>query len=276
MKRNLNMKALLTSGLLALVALQAAAQTPAAPVFKSTCEDNGSSNRQNFCETRDLTMAAPAAGQTLSIDGRRNGGITIRGWDGTDVRVRARVQSWGNSSADAQAQVKAVQIKSTGNVLKAEAGAGDDNWAVSYEVFVPRKTALALTTHNGGISIEGTQAPITFEALNGGIALADLGGDVRGTTTNGGVSVRLTGNKWEGKGLDVRTTNGGITWRIPESYSAQLKTETVHGGLSTDYPVTVTGKIGRGLDTKLGQGGALVSVVTTNGGISLRRATGEN
>ncbi|HEX8426553.1 DUF4097 family beta strand repeat-containing protein [Hymenobacter sp.] len=266
------MKALLTSGLLALLALQAAAQT-SAPVFKSTCEDNWSDNRrQNFCETRDLTLAAPAAGQTLTIDGRQNGGISIRGWDGTDVRVRARVQSWGTSAAAAQEKVKAVQIKSSGNELKAEAGSDEDNWAVSYEVFVPRKTALALTTHNGGISIEGVQAPITFKAVNGGISLAGLGGDVRGTTENGGVQVRLTGNKWEGKGLDVTTTNGGITWRIPESYSAQLKTQTVHGGFSADYPITVTGKIGRGLDTKLGQGGPLVSVVTTNGGISLRRA----
>ncbi|MDF7813437.1 DUF4097 family beta strand repeat-containing protein [Hymenobacter sp. YC55] len=268
------MKALLTSALLALGALQAVAQTSAAPAFKSTCEDNWSDGRrQNICEIRDLTMAAPGAGQTLTIDGRRNGGITVRGWDGADVRVRARVQSWGRSS-DAQAQVKDVQIKSSGNTLRAEAGSGDDNWSVSYEVFVPRKTALALTTYNGGISIDGVQAPITFEAYNGGISLANLGGDVHGSTKNGGVSVRLSGNKWEGKGLDVTTTNGGITWRIPESYSAQLKTQTVHGGLSTDYPITVTGKIGRGLDTKLGQGGALVSAVTTNGGITLRRANG--
>ena len=273
MKRESNMKALLTSALLALGALQAAAQSSSAPVFKFTCEDSWSNGgRQNICEIRDLTMAAPAAGQALTIDGRRNGGITVRGWDGADVRVRARVQSWANSSSNAQTQVKAVQIKSTGNTLKAEAGTGDDNWSVSYEVFVPRKTALALTTYNGGISIDGVQAPITFEAYNGGISLANLGGDVHGSTKNGGVTVRLSGEKWEGKGLDVTTTNGGINWRIPESYSAQLKTETVHGGLSTDYPITVTGKIGKGLNTKLGQGGALVSVVTTNGGISLRRA----
>jgi DUF4097 and DUF4098 domain-containing protein YvlB len=252
--------------------LQAAAQTPAAPVFNSTCDDKSWGNREQVCEIRDLTLAAPASGQTLTVDAGRNGGIAIRGWDGSDVRVRARVQSWANSSAEAQERVKAVQIKSTGNVLKAESNKDDNGWSVNYEVFVPRKTALALTTHNGGISIEGTQAPITFEAQNGGISLADLGGDVRGSTTNGGVNVRLTGNKWEGKGLDVTTTNGGITWRIPESYSAQLKTQTVHGSLSADYPMTVTGKIGRGLDTKLGQGGALVSVVTTNGGISLRRA----
>jgi DUF4097 and DUF4098 domain-containing protein YvlB len=105
--------------------------------------------------------------------------------------------------------------------------------------------------------------------------LAGLGGDVRGTTQNGGVNVTLTGNKWDGKGLDVTTTNGGITWRIPETYSAQLKTQTQHGGLSADYPMTVTGKIGRGLNTTLGQGGAPISVVTTNGGISLRRASME-
>lgn len=263
------MKAFLTTCALTLLGWQAAAQTTA-PVFKSTCEDYWSNNgNRGFCEVRDLTLAAPASGQTLTIDGRRNGGITVHGWDGTDVRVRARVQSWAKSEAAAQQQVKAVKISSAGNVLKAESGS-DDNWAVSYEVFVPRKTALALNTYNGGISIEGVQAPVTFEAYNGGINLADLGGDVRGTTTNGGVNVTLTGTKWEGKGLDVTTTNGGINWRIPKTYSAQLKTGTQHGGLSADYPITVTGKIGRSLDTKLGEGGALVSAKTTNGGISVR------
>jgi DUF4097 and DUF4098 domain-containing protein YvlB len=269
------MKALLTSCALALLSLQVAAQTPAAPVFKSTCEDHWSNGGQKgYCETRDLTLAAPAAGQTFTIDGRRNGGIEVHGWDGADVRVRARVQSWAKSETAAQEHVKAVKINTTGNVLKAENNS-DDNWAVNYEVFVPRKTALALSTYNGGISIEGTQAAVTFEATNGGINLTNLGGDVRGTTKNGGVNVTLTGTKWEGKGLDVTTTNGGINWRIPTTYSAQLKTATQHGGLSADYPITVTGKIGRSLDTKLGEGGALVSVVTTNGGINLRSSNKE-
>lgn len=269
------MKALLTAGLLALLGLQAAAQTTE-PVFKSNCEDHWSNNgNKGFCETRDLTLVAPASGQTLTIDGRKNGGITVRGWDGPDVRVRARVQSWANSDAAAQEQVKGVKVSSTGNVLKAESGNNTDNWAVSYEVFVPRRTALALTTYNGGISIEGVQAPVTFEAYNGGISLTGLGGDVHGSTKNGGVSVTLTGTKWEGKGLDVTTTNGGINWRIPKTYSAQLKTATQHGGLSADYPITVTGKIGRSLDTKLGEGGALVSATTTNGGISLRSSSME-
>ncbi|WP_022822450.1 DUF4097 family beta strand repeat-containing protein [Hymenobacter norwichensis] len=264
------MKAFFTTCALALLGLQAVAQTPAAPIFKSDCEDHWSNGgNKGYCETRDMTLAAPAAGQTLTIDGRRNGGITVHGWDGLDVRVRARVQSWTKSEAAAQAQVKAVKISSTGNVLKAELGS-DDNWAVNYEVFVPRRTALALNTYNGGISIEGVQAPVTFEAYNGGISLTGLGGDVRGTTTNGGVNVTLTGTKWEGKGLDVTTTNGGINWRIPKTYSAQLKTATQHGGVSADYPITVTGKIGRSLDTKLGEGGPLVSATTTNGGISVR------
>ncbi|MBO0359273.1 hypothetical protein J0X19_15025 [Hymenobacter sp. BT186] len=270
------MKAFLTTCALALLGLQAVAQTPAAPVFKSNCEDHWSNNgNKGYCEVRDVTLAASGAGQTLTIDGQRNGGITVHGWDGPDVRVRARVQSWAKSDAAAQQQVKAVKINTSGNTLKAEGGNDNDNWAVNYEVFVPRRTALALSTYNGGISIEGVQAAVSFEAYNGGINLADLGGDVRGTTKNGGVNVTLTGTKWEGKGLDVTTTNGGINWRIPKTYSAQLKTATQHGGLNTDYPITVTGKIGRSLDTKLGEGGALVSVTTTNGGINLRSSSME-
>jgi DUF4097 and DUF4098 domain-containing protein YvlB len=264
------MKTILTSTLFILTTLAATAQSGATPEFKSTCENEWQGNRKQHCETRDLTLPAPATGQVLTVNGGQNGGITVRGWAGSDVRVRARVQTWGSATEKLREQAKAIKINTTNNTLKAESSSGDD-WSVSYEVLVPQKTALALTTHNGGIHIENVQATITFEAQNGGISLRGLGGDVRGKTQNGGVNVALTGARWEGKGLNVVTTNGGITWRIPESYSAQLTTSTVRGNLNTDFPMTVQGRIGRELNMKLGKGGAPISVVTTNGGINVKR-----
>jgi hypothetical protein len=263
------MKNLLTALLFSAAVLSAAAQT--APAFTSSCDrenrNNSTNDRtQRACETRDLTLAA-LGGKTLTIDGSQNGGISVRGWNGTDVRVRAMVQTWGGN---AQQRLSAVQIKTDNNRLRAE-GSGSDNWSVSYEVFVPQQTSLALNTNNGGISLQDVSGAITFKTMNGGVSLTGLGGDVKGHTTNGGLSISLAGDKWDGTGLDVATTNGGITWLVPQNYSAQLLTSTSAGGVNADFPITRNGSRGREIAATLGKGGAPVKAITTNGGISVRQ-----
>ncbi|MBC6988844.1 DUF4097 family beta strand repeat-containing protein [Hymenobacter sp. BT491] len=266
------MKTLLTALLLATGVVSAAAQGASEPNFESTCNESRWGNQKGFCETRDLNFAAPAAGQTLTIDGRDNGGITVRAWSGSDVRVRARVQSWAKTTEEAQSRVKGVKISSSGNSLRATAPGDETNWSVSYEVFVPQHTALALNTVNGGISVEGVQSNIKFDATNGGITLKNVGGKVSGHTTNGGLHIALSGSKWEGEGLDVTTTNGGITWDLPRNYSAKLFTSTTIGGIHGDLPVTKTGMLSKEIAANLGQGGAPVRAVTTNGGIKVNQA----
>jgi hypothetical protein len=103
------------------------------------------------------------------------------------------------------------------------------------------------------------------------MALNDLAGNVRARTTNGPLSISLTGNKWDGGGLDARTTNGPLTISVPENYSAHLETGTTNGPVSLGFPVTVQGRINRDISTDLGQGGATIRAMTTNGPLTLRR-----
>ena len=272
----ISLKALLALALTGL-SFSAAAQAPVEPTFTSTCEDgrraqNGG-GAERYCETRDLTMPAPT-GQPLTVKGGANGGIAVRGWAGSDVRIRVRVQGWADTEADAQARVKSVAISTAGNTLQAEAPGQNEQFSVSYEIFVPEQTALVLRTSNGGISVEGTQGEVRFDAVNGGVSLANLGGKVAGHTVNGGLSIVLSGKQWAGTGLDVETTNGGISWLLPRDYSAQLFTSTNVGSISSSgsLPVTKTGLLHREISTTLGQGGAPLRAVTTNGGISVQQA----
>ena len=79
----------------------------------------------------------------------------------------------------------------------------------------------------------------------------------------------LSGSRGTAKGLDVETSNGGVTLTIPDGYNAELETRTVNGGLRIDFPITVQGELTsrRGISTTLGSGGPLVRVRTTNGGV---------
>jgi hypothetical protein len=90
---------------------------------------------------------------------------------------------------------------------------------------------------------------------------------------NGGVTVALGGERWDGTGLNVETSNGGVTLRIPATCSAQLETQTVNGCFRSNYPLTVTGELSprRGVSATLGSGGPPVKVRTRNGGVSIDR-----
>ncbi|MGI4835046.1 MAG: histidine kinase dimerization/phospho-acceptor domain-containing protein [Janthinobacterium lividum] len=83
----------------------------------------------------------------------------------------------------------------------------------------------------------------------------------------------LTGSAWQGEGLDVRTTNGNIWWRMPPSYSARLLLSTANGRFYTGLPVVkVDGR--QQVAATVGQGGALLKATTTNGTIYFRAEDG--
>jgi len=94
---------------------------------------------------------------------------------------------------------------------------------------------------------------------------------MHGRTTNGGVKVALTGSQWDGEGLDVTTTNGGVVLEVPSDYNAHLETGTVNGGVRMDFPVRVQGRLDRELSTDLGSGGPTIRARTTNGGVVVKR-----
>jgi hypothetical protein len=216
-------------------------------------------------------VTIPARGR-LTVDGGQNGGISVLGWDRDEIRVVARMQASARRDRDASAILDELRIE-TGSAVRASGPRTRDgeSWGVSFTVYVPRRTDLALDTHNGGIRIRDVDGSMRFRAVNGGVSLADIAGDVRGETQNGGLQVALAGSRWRGTGLDVRTQNGGVQLSLPERYDADLETGTVNGRFDIDIPITVRGRIDRTIRTQLGAGGPLVRVMTTNGGVSVRR-----
>ena len=265
-------RTVLIAALLSLASLFALAQDKGTK-DSLPCRDNWFSDRLvGHCDVREQTLAA--TGGVLSIDGRQNGGVSVKGWDQNQILVRARVQTGATSAGEAEELARQIKIETAGGKIFAS---GPDNqkdyhWDVSFEVFVPRRSDLSLETHNGGIALAGVNGRIEFNAINGGVVLRQVGGNVHGSTTNGGLVVELAGDRWDGETLDVRTTNGGIVMSVPENYSAHLETGTVNGGLSIDFPVTVQGRITREIAVNLGSGGPTVKAMTTNGGVRIRRA----
>ncbi len=224
------------------------------------------------CEIREQTL--PATGR-ITVDGGQNGGVSVKGWLRNDVLVRARIDASAPTFSEAGAISQQIFVSAAGGQISANGPqtGNDRSWAVSYEIFVPRQTAVSLKAHNGGIAISDVRGTIEFDTVNGGTKLNRLAGTVHDKTVNGGLSVELAGDRWDGTEFDATTTNGGVNIVIPANYSARLETATVNGHINVDFPITVSGKFNRELSMNLGNGGPLVRAVTTNGGVNVKRKT---
>src|SRR5205807_375511 len=183
------------------------------------------------CEIKEQTLPA---GGAITVDGKTNGGISIKGWERNEILVRSKIETRAPTQVEADQLAQQVRIETAALNIHAEGPEPRDDyqWYVSYEIFVPRRSDLSLQAHNGGISITDVNGKIDFKTLNGGVSLKRVGGAVRGSTTNGGVHVELAGSRWEGEELSVNTTNGGVNLEMPNNYSAHLETGTVNGNVS--------------------------------------------
>lgn len=238
------------------------------------CTNNWSNgDKVGGSELREVTVP----GGSLTVDGKRNGGIRVKGENRSDVLVRACVQTWGATEEEAKTLAKSIRVE-TGGTIRAEGTSEEKGWSVSYEILVPRNTNLKLTTQNGGISISDVEGNMEFDAQNGGIHLDNLAGSVKGRTMNGGLHIELSGNTWKGDGIDVQTTNGGVHLTMAENYAARFETRTVNGGFKSDIAALQIEKDpnepgyrrqGVNISRELNGGGALVRIVTTNGGVKI-------
>ena len=238
--------------------------------------DSWRDTRVRHCEIREAGLRPTARGTALTVDPGMNGGAEIVGWDRDSIAVTARIQVDARSDDDADAIASQVRIEAAGTRVRAVGPAPvgrRQSWSVSFVVYVPRRTDLAIATENGPLSVQDVAGQMQLSTQNGPLALVGAGGDVRARAQNGPLLVKLTGARWDGAGLDAETMNGPADLRIPEDYNAKIDFGTVNGPLSVGFPLTVTinGRITDRISTTLGAGGAPIRVVTTNGPMTVRR-----
>ena len=241
-----------------------------------TC-NNSFQRRPRTCDLQEITIG-PAG--ILDISPGRNGGIAVKGWDQNSVLVRARLEAWAGSDAEARALLSQVRVDAGGGRIRAVGPESNPSrqwdegqyWAVSFEVFTPWNTDLKLESHNGGLSISDVRGRIELESHNGGVKLTRVAGDLSGSTHNGGIEVELEGNMWDGRQLELSTHNGGVTLSAPAAFSATVETRTNRGRVDSDFPINVRGRIDESnLNFNIGSGGPVIKLNTYNGRIRLRR-----
>jgi DUF4097 and DUF4098 domain-containing protein YvlB len=148
---------------------------------------------------------------------------------------------------------------------------------------------VSLKSVQGEISLDKAKGRVEVRAVNEGIHLADISGDLSAESTNGSIILdridsanvdlyTVNGNiSYDGaikdKGLYRLTThNGLIAMAIPERVGAVLTVRTYNGGFRSTFPIkTDDANPKKRFTVTLGNGSAHVELESFGGTIALRR-----
>ncbi len=148
----------------------------------------------------------------------------------------------------------------------------DNEIEVDFTVTVPTGVRFLATTVNGGIEARSLRGDVRAVTVNGGISVTGTG-TVEAQTVNGGIDAGIGSSSWTGT-LAFQTVNGSISVALPGGIGAAVVAETVNGGLSSDFPLTMSPGRSWGprrMEGTIGQGGGTLSLQTVNGRIELTR-----
>ena len=225
----------------------------------------------------------------LAADGRVsleniNGSATITTWDRNEVKLDAVKWAYTRERlAEAKIEVSAnagsIYIKtdypdSNLTFTNDRNGRRDNPATVEYTLTIPRGARLdSIELINGGIDISGVAGDVRASSINGRVQARGLTGEARLSTINGRLEAtfdRLDASK----SISLNSVNGSVFLTIPSDSNAELKANTVHGGITNDFGLPVRrGKyVGRDLSGRLGQGGPRIKLDNVNGSITINHA----
>ncbi|HEX9936197.1 MAG TPA: DUF4097 family beta strand repeat-containing protein [Longimicrobium sp.] len=130
---------------------------------------------------------------------------------------------------------------------------------------------VAASSGNGAVMVEGARGPVTASSGNGRVVVNAASGPVNASTGNGRIEVAMASLRGAGD-MAFSSGNGSVTLRLPADFGADLEATTGHGGIETDFPLQVRGRVSaHRMAGRIGGGGRRLTISTGNGSIYLRR-----
>lgn len=254
--------------------------------------------KKNF---EKVTIEVSKDGNTLRIETKRDKeyfkrssnkkNVTVDYWLTIPARAAADMRSVSGDIVmedigdDAKADTVSGDIDMTGvaGILKAHAVSGDltitgaengaDCETVSGQLKIRRvKGGADLKTVSGDILLENSQGDVEAEVVSGDIELIDISGadEVKSKSVNG--SVKYVGSLSRDGSYNFNSLNGDVTLLLPSNSAFELYAKTFSGDISTDFEITLSGKLSKKeLRGEVNGGGAELTVKTFNGDVYLKK-----
>ncbi len=171
-----------------------------------------------------------------------NGAITVKGTDGKEVVVIARVR--GQESTRTEGGMRRVPMTATGLSVEEEnnqvrVGVDALQRTVDLEISVPRRTSLNLRSVNdGNIHVSDVEGEFDVNCVNGEVTLANVAGSAVAHALNGRVLVTFTRIDAQ-KPMSFSSLNGNIDVTFPADLKANVSFRTDNGEVLSDFDVQV-------------------------------------
>jgi DUF4097 and DUF4098 domain-containing protein YvlB len=227
-----------------------------------------------------------------------NGGITIKGYEGKEVVVEAKLRDHqeDHDRANRYPGMKRLAVRSTGLVVEEQNNVivvKTESWraAADLVIQVPFGTSLELSCVNdGNIVVDQVRGEIEAQNVNGAITLTKVSGTALANTTNGDVTVSFARIE-PGKGMSFATLNGNVELTLPRATKASLSLRIDNqGDIYSDFEIATRAapvateagrrgkdgrfqlKVDRAVYGSINGGGPELALKTFNGDIVLHEA----
>lgn len=210
-----------------------------------------------------------------------DGSLEVRGWDRHEVLINATKRARN----EAELRALKVSIETNGSSVSARGErSGSSNGSVSFEIFMPRRAKLRLSTGDGSVRVADIEGDIEARTGDGTVEVRNGQGALRISTGDGRVLVRnfsgaVTARTGDGsmifegrfEKLEARTGDGSITLALPQDQGAIIEAEA-EKVFARDLSATEEHSRGNTHRWRIGKGGPVFRLRTGDGHVFLRRA----
>lgn len=179
-------------------------------------------------------------------------------------------------------------VENSNGLIRLENIEGGSSVKTSNGKIVIRNAAgnILAETSNGEIDIQDVTGDVTAETSNGSISISSVTGIASGKTSNGKIKVEKVGGLRDlttssgyieaeipaifTEDLLLKNSNGAIKVKLPSGLNAELELKTSNGNINLHEIEVLTSKVSKNsLKGRIGAGGALLKMKTSNGAIDL-------
>ncbi len=199
----------------------------------------GTTLAQTGSDRIPVTLSDPSRPARVKV-GMVNGGITVKGYEGKEVVVEARVR--GHENSRNEGGPKRLAISTTGLSVEEENNEVNINTesymhAIDVTVSVPVHTSLKLRAVNDGdIVVTGVDGELDVDDINGAVTLNNVSGSVVAHALNGHVYATLTRVEPQ-KAMAFSSLNGDIDVTFPADLKANVSIRSDRGDVFSDFDV---------------------------------------